>query len=171
MAMQINQALCTGCGACLDTCPVGAIAIIGQHAAIDDTLCTHCHACLDACPNGAISASTAPVRSLPIVAPPVPEMRIIPAPAGPTVPSMTSPVRGLMPLAGAALAFLGREVAPRLVSVLATALERRLATPATGATTLLPASDKSFTGTGRGRRRQTRCRGNRSMSRNHKGKR
>ena len=50
----VDEEECTGCGACLDVCPVGAISIENQVAQIDEGLCTSCGACGDACPQGAI---------------------------------------------------------------------------------------------------------------------
>jgi len=50
------------------------------------------------------------------------ETQIIPAPNPTVLPETAAPVRVLVPLAGAALAFLGHEVAPRLVDVLVNAL-------------------------------------------------
>ncbi len=44
---------CISCGACVDTCPVGAIALEGQ-AVVDAGTCIDCGACEGACPVGAI---------------------------------------------------------------------------------------------------------------------
>ncbi len=45
---------CSGCGACADTCPVGAISIRERVACIDDKTCNACGRCLDVCPADAI---------------------------------------------------------------------------------------------------------------------
>ena len=45
---------CTGCGACVEVCPVGAIALVDGKARVDEELCTGCGACVDACPESAI---------------------------------------------------------------------------------------------------------------------
>ena len=50
----IDSERCTGCGACVDACPVGAIALVGGKAQVDDERCTGCHACLEVCPQHAI---------------------------------------------------------------------------------------------------------------------
>jgi hypothetical protein len=73
-----------------------------------------------------------------------------------------------MPLVGAALTFLGREVAPRLADVMIAALERRLARPTTTAVALTSAPSRNLTSQGRGEQKQTRYRGGRAGNRNHK---
>jgi hypothetical protein len=99
---------------------------------------------------------------MPIVTLPASETQMVPSPTHTALPVAAPSARGLAPVAGAALAFLGREVAPRLVDVLATALEHRLTKPATSTITSLSTSPKSPTRTSQGMRRQTRCRGGRT---------
>jgi NAD-dependent dihydropyrimidine dehydrogenase PreA subunit len=50
----VETARCTGCGACVEVCPAGAIALMDGKACIDEEACTGCGACVDACPEGAI---------------------------------------------------------------------------------------------------------------------
>ncbi|MEJ2199577.1 MAG: 4Fe-4S binding protein [Desulfuromonadaceae bacterium] len=50
--MKITEE-CIACGACVDTCPVGAIVESGDQFMITDD-CTDCGACADSCPAGAI---------------------------------------------------------------------------------------------------------------------
>ncbi|MBU0573367.1 MAG: 4Fe-4S binding protein [Candidatus Margulisiibacteriota bacterium] len=50
----VDQETCTGCGICVDTCPVQAIEMIDGKARIDQDKCTDCKACIDACPVQAI---------------------------------------------------------------------------------------------------------------------
>jgi len=84
------------------------------------------------------------------------------------LPETAAPARGLAPLAGAALAFLGREIAPRLADALIAALERRLARPTTTSIAPASSSSRSPTAQGRGEQRQARYRGGRIGYKNHK---
>jgi electron transfer flavoprotein alpha subunit len=52
MAVNITNE-CIGCGACVATCPFGAIVMESDKAKITDA-CTACGACIEACPAGAI---------------------------------------------------------------------------------------------------------------------
>ena len=51
----------TGCTACLDLCPTGAITPNGDHVTVDPMICAGCGACSSACPSGAISYDAPPV--------------------------------------------------------------------------------------------------------------
>ncbi len=53
-SVWIDTEACTGCGACVDVCPEGALAMVNQVAQVDEEACTGCGACLDICPHGAI---------------------------------------------------------------------------------------------------------------------
>ena len=55
MAAQVNMDECTGCGVCVDTCPVEAITMNDDKALIDPEKCTECGLCVDACPSEAIA--------------------------------------------------------------------------------------------------------------------
>lgn len=50
----IKSSDCTGCGICVDTCPVDTIEIEDLVAVIDMSDCIRCGRCHDACPSGAI---------------------------------------------------------------------------------------------------------------------
>ncbi|MEL7610465.1 MAG: electron transfer flavoprotein subunit alpha [Bacillota bacterium] len=56
--MRILKDLCTGCGLCVNSCPVGAIDMPGGRANIDAKSCIDCGACLDACNFGAIESES-----------------------------------------------------------------------------------------------------------------
>lgn len=172
MVIRVNQESCDSCGICVDTCSVGAIQLVDQRVVIDEALCTQCEACTDACPNGAITALSVPARNIAIAALPAAESRIVLVQKRVALPETASPARGLIPLAGAALTFLGREVVPRLADVMITALERRLARPTTTAVALTSAPSRNLASQGRGeQRKQSRYRGGRTGNRNHKGRR
>jgi ferredoxin len=58
MTAVVNQTQCTGCGECVSTCPLDAIALKDDQdgkAFIDPDTCGECGACVDVCPVGAIS--------------------------------------------------------------------------------------------------------------------
>ena len=57
MAAQIDTEKCTGCGICVDVCPVEAIKIENDKAKIDNDTCTDCGTCIDECPNDALSVT------------------------------------------------------------------------------------------------------------------
>jgi NAD-dependent dihydropyrimidine dehydrogenase PreA subunit len=118
--VQIDTELCAGCGACVEACPNEAILLKGNIATIDVRRCDQCGVCLEVCPTGALTSSE--LITMPVSAQP---MTIVepehPAPA---------PAR-LMPLIGSGLAYLGREIGPRLVDIFINALERRLDRPPT----------------------------------------
>jgi len=54
LAVSINNEKCTGCGDCVDTCPVEALSIKNEKAVVNDE-CIDCGACVNTCPNNAIS--------------------------------------------------------------------------------------------------------------------
>lgn len=48
------SAACTGCGACLATCPERALRPARRHPLVVAGRCTACLACVEVCPAGAI---------------------------------------------------------------------------------------------------------------------
>ena len=54
MAAKVDLEKCTGCGVCVDVCPLEAIKLENEKAVISDD-CTECGTCIDECPNTAIS--------------------------------------------------------------------------------------------------------------------
>jgi Fe-S-cluster-containing hydrogenase component 2 len=143
----------------METCTVGAIQLVNQQAVIDDAICTCCEACVDACPNRAIVALNVPVEIIPIVALPEAESQIVPVESKIVPAKAAMPAGGITPWAVAALAYLGRELTPRLVDGLVTVLERRLEQPVKTSVTPSVPSSKVLTSLNRGRRRQVRRRG------------
>ncbi|MBI4334510.1 MAG: 4Fe-4S binding protein [Chloroflexi bacterium] len=51
---EIDLTKCDGCGVCIDSCPAGAAAMIGDRLVISED-CTYCTDCEALCPAGAIS--------------------------------------------------------------------------------------------------------------------
>jgi len=165
---------CAGCGTCAEACPVGAISLVGGTAQVDQERCTDCEACVEVCPNGAMLAVREPVGervAVPSVRPAPEVVRVRPQPAPVSLPTRA------LPAIGAALTFLGRNVAPRLAGYLLNALDRRLsqeqaslavgtsggASPASGVGGRGPStglrrarSSRSGRGSGQGRRRRRR---------------
>ena len=55
MAAKVNAELCTGCGTCVEACPVEAISLVDGKAKVDGDTCIDCGACVGECPTEAIS--------------------------------------------------------------------------------------------------------------------
>ena len=168
--IRISGELCTGCGSCIDACSTGAIHLVDHQGEIDETLCIACEACLDACPNGAIILITEPAYTEPITIQHLitPGLEVDQHPI--SLPETAVPAHGLKSLAGAALAFLGSEVAPRLMDVAIKSIENRLAQPT--ATTISPSllSSRDYSLQNRGQRMQIRYRGGSCENRKYKGR-
>ncbi|MCK5802828.1 MAG: 4Fe-4S binding protein [Lentisphaeria bacterium] len=54
MPAVVDAEKCTGCNACVDSCPVEAIVMADDKATITDD-CVDCGACVDECPVEAIT--------------------------------------------------------------------------------------------------------------------
>lgn len=52
---KVNPEICTGCGGCMDVCPMDAIALVDGVAVIDRSICRNCRVCVNECPVDAIS--------------------------------------------------------------------------------------------------------------------
>jgi ferredoxin len=170
--LTIDRTLCTGCGACQDACPSGAISLDEDEcvSAIDPALCNECLECLDVCPNDAIqrvkSPDLAPAWGGEVVEGEVIASEVIP------ISEVRLPVRARQPgqlavLAGTALTFVGSWLLPRAANALLDVMERRLVDGArsTPSATPLHSGNKSSMrrmGGGRGgraRQRRRRWRG------------
>ncbi|HQP32368.1 MAG TPA: 4Fe-4S binding protein [Deltaproteobacteria bacterium] len=70
MRAQIDTELCTGCGACVDICPMYAISIHEDKACVDADKCSGCGICEDECPMGALHVASCAVGQARGVEPP-----------------------------------------------------------------------------------------------------
>ncbi len=55
MPAQVDLEKCSGCGDCVEACPLEAIEIQDEKAVVDEDTCGDCGACVDVCPNEAIT--------------------------------------------------------------------------------------------------------------------
>ena len=55
MATIIDQETCTGCGECVDSCPLEAIEIVDDKAVVDAETCGDCGSCVDVCTTESIT--------------------------------------------------------------------------------------------------------------------
>jgi len=53
---SVDKGVCVACGACMKTCPKGAISIYrGCYAVVDASKCVGCGLCAKTCPAGCIA--------------------------------------------------------------------------------------------------------------------
>ena len=181
--IRVDQALCVGCGACVDECPARAITLVDGTAMVDAALCDGCGSfderhdrlCVQICPNGALAWVAEPVpqavserSSLAVYQPPV---EVVNVDTRQPVPWRRTGFgelrrtdfgelrRTVLPAVGSALSWVGREVIPRLaplvLDVLDSAVDRRLS-PQPRDEGVLPVSTKEQSRRRRGRRRRHR---------------
>jgi len=157
--ITIDAERCTGCGACLEVCPTGALYLVDGKASVDQALCRECEACLNACPTGAIALvgkearPAEPVR-VPAVRPEPEVIRVA------TKPAPVSLRARMLPAVGTALVLAGREVLPWLAHLALDALDRRLTRPQTSGA--VQSRENLISGTrGGNRQRRRRRRGGR----------
>ena len=53
----VDEALCGGCGVCVDECPSEAITLINDVALVDAARCDGCEECVQVCPNQALTSN------------------------------------------------------------------------------------------------------------------
>lgn len=123
--ITIDAEKCTGCGACLEVCPTGALYLVDGKASVDTALCRECEVCMEACPTGAIASVKERARTAePVRVPAVrPEPEVIRVATRPE----PAPLRArMLPAVGTALVLAGREVLPWLADLVLDALDRRV---------------------------------------------
>jgi Fe-S-cluster-containing hydrogenase component 2 len=165
--IRIDDELCIGCGVCMDECSAGAIQLVEQQAVIDESRCTQCGECAKACPNGAIIITMKSVEVEPSKVLVINPTQNSPTPPRPVLAETQTPSSRLAAIAGPALAFLGQEVAPRLVDVLVNTLEHRLEKPKTNTVAPLTTTSSFTTTRSEAKRRRARIRGRHKESRNY----
>jgi NAD-dependent dihydropyrimidine dehydrogenase PreA subunit len=142
----IDVQRCTGCAACVEACPVGAITLVNDKAHVDPETCTGCGACINACPEGAIQ---------PVIAGELVLVQERPVPA----------VRRPSPLAetaGAAVVAAGVGLLAKVARALTQVVGRWLSQPSAGTRPFAakaPPVTEGRGGVGRGRRPRHRRRG------------
>jgi ferredoxin len=52
--VSIDLQACDGCGLCVDSCPTGALKLVGDLIQVDNSLCEGCYSCVDVCPQEAL---------------------------------------------------------------------------------------------------------------------
>lgn len=53
--LVIDVQRCSACGACIDVCPVDALALKQEILVVDHENCIECGACIGECPESALS--------------------------------------------------------------------------------------------------------------------
>jgi len=125
---------CDGCGACAEVCPTGALSLVDGKAALELSLCQECEACIPCCPTQAIiiceqrpEYAAEPVHMLAPGATRGLARRTEPAVIQVKSAPLPVPWRArVLPAVGAALAWAGREIVPRLADRFLDSLGRQL---------------------------------------------
>lgn len=55
MAVKVDEAKCTGCGDCTETCPSEALKVEDGKVHVNESECSDCAACVDVCNESALS--------------------------------------------------------------------------------------------------------------------
>jgi ferredoxin len=63
---QVDEDCCIGCGACVEKCQFGALALQDEHIAVDAAACMGCGVCVNTCPQEALSLTRLADRPAPL---------------------------------------------------------------------------------------------------------
>jgi len=144
-AIWLDVTRCTGCGACVEVCPTGALTLVEGKARLDDALCRGCEVCIQACPAGALQ--------------PVLEIEAVPTAARVTEHAPSSvpatPRAGLL----ATVVAVGVELAVQAAPLVLQSLGRLLARPRGTSAVQERAPTSAGRLLGRGRQNRQRRRG------------
>ena len=180
MYVRVNQDRCAGCGICMYECPSGAIQMENGWAVIDHSRCTGCQTCVEVCPNEAIEvvnqqpgAAVMPNQQTnSTLATQETKTVVIPHKSDIIQPQAEKNRLSIAPVASAAMAYVGREVVPRVIDAMVTALENRLARTADhNQISIEPPQNRPLNYGRGGRGKQIRYRGGRGNVKFRKGRR
>ena len=59
LKITVDLEKCTGCGKCVDVCPVYAVKMVNEKAVMDEELCILCTSCVAECETDAIRIPSA----------------------------------------------------------------------------------------------------------------
>jgi NAD-dependent dihydropyrimidine dehydrogenase PreA subunit len=152
--ITIHAERCNGCGACLEVCPDNAIYLLEGKAVVNEALCRECEACITVCPTEAIILVEQVAVAVPTRLP-----TVQPEPAVITIETPLPPVPlrdKVLPVAGAALSWAGRELVPRLAAYLLDGLDRWASSQPTSSSARGGSSSSSRGGSGRQQRHRHR---------------
>jgi NAD-dependent dihydropyrimidine dehydrogenase PreA subunit len=121
MSICLNTEMCTGCGACVDTCLPQALCLMAGKVVMKPELCTACGDCVKACAMGAITIVEPPALMRPAE---------VPVPVTARAVQNTPQTQGKIVLwTGIAATLIEQQVLPRLADAFIAALDRRLSRP------------------------------------------
>jgi len=158
MSILINQEMCTGCGACVDICPQGAIRLVAARVSVNQEKCTACGQCVDECPSGAISLVPQVLVPGPQMYPTIKEDAL----RGEIIAPETQPFS----LKKAGLAVLMERLLPAFADILISSLKQRLLASENMSTGIQPGTQASSSARLQNRPRQRRRRAGRKWSKN-----
>ena len=125
--VYVDATRCTGCGACVEVCPTGAIRLVasetGRYAEVNQSECRGCEACVEACPEDAIMAEGESAVEGELVQE---EAELVPLEPQHREIRLARPVPKALTWLGAALVFAVREIVPRVAVSLLDAWDRRV---------------------------------------------